>query len=82
MASVPRTALWTIFVLLTPNGNSIMTIGVKRHLVEWHPIVSVEWHTLRTDSGVAIQVASGAYAPLSAKYIIFLVCDFSECMYI
>ena len=33
-------------------------------------------------SGVPIQVASGAYAPPSAKYIIFLVCDLSECMYV
>ena len=34
-------------------------------------------HSLRAStSGAAIQVAPGA----SAKYIIFLVCDFSECM--
>ena len=33
-------------------------------------------------SGVAIQVASGAYAPPVSKIHNILVCDFSECMYV
>ena len=62
------------------NNNRTPTIAIM--LYNSLKLLVFVYYTSLNYSGVATQVASGAYAPLSAKCIIFLVCDLSECMYL